>query len=115
MLNVKEKLIENLLHRQNEVQEYQLDIDNYEIAIKRLPKDYPKGHVLHNKMKDFKKSLEDLLLSCMVEQAKAITMLKVVEHRLKSEFKLKDVSKIRVLDQLQESEFELKDVSRKAR
>ena len=31
MLNVKEKLVENLLHRQNEVQEYQVDIDNYEM------------------------------------------------------------------------------------
>jgi len=115
MLNVKEKLVENLLHRQNEVQEYQVDIDNYEIAIKRLPKDFPKGHLLYSKMQDFKNQLEDLLFSCKVEQAKAITMLKVVEHRLKSEFKLKDVSKIRVIDQIQESEFELKDVNRKAR
>jgi hypothetical protein len=86
MINVKEKLLENLLHRQNEVQEYQLDIDNYEIAIERIPKDFPKGHILHSKMQDFKKSLDDLLFSSKVEQAKAITMLKVIEQRLEKEF-----------------------------
>lgn len=87
-IDVKEKLIENVLHRRDEVAGYQLDIDNYVLAIERLPNDYPIGHDLHEEMQQFKANLSDILRSSRVEQGKALTILRVLEQRLEDEFGL---------------------------
>ena len=87
-VDVKEKLIENVVHRRNEIAEYQLDIDNYVLPIERIPNDYPVGHDLYEEMSKFKSDLANILRSSRVEQGKAITILKVLEQRLKNEFGL---------------------------
>lgn len=87
-VDIKEKLIENVVHRRDEIAEYQLDIDNYVLAIERIPNDYPINHDLHEEMSTFKSDLGNILRSSRVEQGKAITILKVLEQRLKDEFGL---------------------------
>tara|TARA_R110002020_G_scaffold103185_1_gene241518 strand:+ start:128 stop:412 length:285 start_codon:yes stop_codon:yes gene_type:complete len=87
-VNVKEKLIENVVHRRDEIAEYQLDIDNYVLAVERIPNDYPIDHDLHEEMSKFKSDLANILRSSRVEQGKAITILKVLEQRLEDEFGL---------------------------
>ena len=87
-IDVKEKLVANVLHRIDEVAGYQLDIDNYVLAIERIPNDYPADHDLHEEMQEFKDNLSSILRSSRVEQGKALTILKVLEQRLKNEFGL---------------------------
>jgi hypothetical protein len=61
--------------RRREVTEYQVNIDNYRMAIERIKDDAD--------MKEFKKQLENLLSASVREQKKAQIMLDALQLQLK--------------------------------
>lgn len=70
----KELLLSALDARQREVTEYQVNIDNFGMAIERIGDDPD--------MQDFKEHLKSLLSSSIIEQKKAKIMLSVIEQQL---------------------------------
>ena len=70
----KELLLSAFDARQREVTEYQVNIDNFGMAIERIGDDPD--------MQDFKEHLKSLLSSSIVEQKKAKIMLSVIEQQL---------------------------------
>lgn len=70
----KEILVTALEARQKEVTEYQVNIDNFRLAIEKVGDD--------QELVEFKKQLEDLLKSSIYEQRKAKIMLEVVQSQL---------------------------------
>lgn len=74
--NYKSELITNAIEsRRREVTEYQVNIDNYRMAIDRIKDDA--------EMKEFKEHLENLLSASVREQRKAQLMLDVLELQSK--------------------------------
>ena len=73
----KEMLSGALIARQKEVAEYQVNIDNFKLAIDLAAQD--------SDMVDFKKQLEDLLRSNIIEQKKAKIMLQVIQMQLEND------------------------------
>ena len=61
-------------YREQEVLEYQINIDNYRLAIQKAAQDPD--------MVEFKAQLESLLTSSILEQKKAKIMLEVVTEQL---------------------------------
>jgi hypothetical protein len=61
-------------HREDEVLEYQINIDNYRLAIVKAAQDPD--------MVEFKAQLESLLTSSIIEQKKAKIMLEVLTEQL---------------------------------
>ena len=72
----KEMLITALDARQKEVTEYQVNIDNFRLAIEKIGDDA--------ELAGFKAQLEDLLKSSKFEQRKAQIMLEVIQSQLES-------------------------------
>ena len=70
----KEILSAALNGREKEVIEYQINIDNYVLAIERIGDDPD--------LQDFKARLQDLLASSRLEQKKAQVMLDVIKQQL---------------------------------
>lgn len=70
----KEILESALEHRRKEVIEYQVNIDNFRLAIERVGDD--------SDLQEFKQKLRDLLASNLLEQKKAQVMLDVIEQQL---------------------------------
>lgn len=60
--------------RIREVTEYQVNIDNYKLAIKTIGDDV--------ELQQFKNQIQQLLESCIIEQRKAQIMLDVVQSQL---------------------------------
>jgi hypothetical protein len=60
--------------RVKEVTEYQVNIDNFRLAIRRIGDDV--------EMQDFKTNLQNLLASSLLEQRKAQIMLDVIKSQL---------------------------------
>ena len=73
-MNKKDVLKQALSARIEEVAGYQLNIDNYKLAIPLAEQD--------NDLKDFSNQLKSLLATEIVEQKKAIVMLRVIEMQL---------------------------------
>ncbi len=64
--------------RRNDVMNYQINIDNFRLAIKKIEKDYmDKPHMV-----DFSYHLKNLLQSSIEEQDKEKLMLDVIEQQL---------------------------------
>jgi len=64
--------------RQREVLNYQINIDNFTLAIAKIDLEYSdKPYML-----EFSKTLSDLLQSSVVEQAKEKLMLDVIQQQL---------------------------------
>lgn len=72
----KEILLTALEGRQKEVIEYQINIDNFRLAIEKIGDDV--------ELAGFKSQLEDLLKSSRFEQRKARIMLEVIQSQLES-------------------------------
>ena len=72
----KEILKKSAEGRQTAVMDYQINIDNYKLAIKEITENY--GEDMH----DFKNRLESLLASELHEQKKEMIMLKVIKQQL---------------------------------
>ena len=60
--------------RKKEVTEYQVNIDNFTLAIDKIKDD--------SELLEFKKQLEELLRTSIYEQRKAKVMLEVIESQL---------------------------------
>ena len=61
--------------RVDEVEQYQINIDNYRLAIAEIADD-------DVELQPFKQQLQDLLKSSLLEQRKAAIMLKVIKAQL---------------------------------
>lgn len=72
----KEMLTSALEARQKEITEYQINIDNFRLAIEKIGDDA--------ELAGFKSQLEDLLKSSRFEQRKAQIMLEVIQSQLES-------------------------------
>lgn len=70
----KEILVTALEARQKEVTEYQVNIDNFRLALEKVGDD--------QELAEFKTQLEELLKSSIYEQRKAKIMLEVVQSQL---------------------------------
>jgi hypothetical protein len=70
----KEILTASLEGRKKEVTEYQINIDNFRLAIDKIGDDA--------ELAEFKTNLQNLLKSSMLEQRKAKVMLEVIESQL---------------------------------
>jgi hypothetical protein len=73
----KEMLTSAVEIRKKEIMEYQINIDNFRLAIDLAAQD--------PEMEDFKKQLEDLLRSNTIEQKKAKIMLQVIQQQLEND------------------------------
>ena len=73
----KEMLTTALDARKKEIIDYQVNIDNFKLAIDLAAQDPD--------MADFKKQLEDLLRSNIIEQKKAKIMLQVIQMQLEND------------------------------
>ena len=69
-----------LEHRQREVMHHQINIDNYQLAIKEIETKHPEDAA----MLDFAHRLQELLASSIVEQAKEVIMRDVIAKQLAS-------------------------------
>lgn len=69
-----EMLTTSLDARKKEVTEYQVNIDNFRLAIEEIGDD--------EQLQEFKQQLEGLLASSMLEQRKANIMLTVIQKQL---------------------------------
>jgi hypothetical protein len=61
--------------REKEITEYQVNIDNFRLAIEEIGED--------EQLQEFKQNLEGLLASSLLEQKKAKVMLTVIQKQLK--------------------------------
>jgi hypothetical protein len=73
-MDKKEILTNSLTHRQEEVANYQLNIDNYILALELAKQD--------DDLAPFVEQLEELLRTSIFEQKKAKIMLQVIEKQL---------------------------------
>jgi hypothetical protein len=73
-MDKKEILTNSLTHRQGEVANYQLNIDNYILAIELAKQD--------DDLVPFVEQLKELLRTSIFEQKKAKIMLQVIEKQL---------------------------------
>jgi hypothetical protein len=62
--------------REKEITEYQVNIDNFRLAIEEIGNDAD--------LQEFKQNLENLLASSLLEQKKAAVMLRVIKRQLES-------------------------------
>jgi len=67
----KEMLMNNLDARKREVMDYQINIENFQLALKEIEND--------SSMNEFKQRIEQLLAEHIREHKKASIMLKVLE------------------------------------
>lgn len=65
-------------HREREVMHYQINIDNYRLAIAEIEE----SHASEPHMQDFADKLRELLAASKIEQAKEQIMLKVIKAQL---------------------------------
>ena len=72
----REILTTALEGRERELIEYQVNIDNYRLAIERIGDD--------EELQDFKKQLQNLLSSSLLEQKKSRIILEVIQSQLDS-------------------------------
>ena len=84
MVNLEEERIKILTdaheHRQREVMHYQINIDNYTLALAEIEANYPENE----SMGAFADQLRDLLASSIIEQAKEIILRDVIAKQLGS-------------------------------
>jgi len=67
----KELLVTNLEARRKEVMDYQINIENFQLALKEIEND--------SSMNEFRQRLEQLLMEHIREHKKSSVMLKVLE------------------------------------
>jgi hypothetical protein len=72
----KEMLTTSLDARKKEVTEYQVNIDNFRLAIEKINDD--------TELAEFKSHLQNLLKSSILEQRKAKIMLEVIQSQLEN-------------------------------
>jgi hypothetical protein len=79
-MNKKEILIPALAHREAEVFQHQINIDNYMLAIAEIDTNYADDEAIQ----EFRIRLADLLASSIIEQRKEIIMRDVIAKQLEN-------------------------------
>lgn len=77
-----EILTEALSARKDEILGYQINIDNYRLAIEKIDREHGGTSPLDIAMKEFRQQLDGLLQSSLIEQRKAKIIHDVIEQQL---------------------------------
>lgn len=81
-MDKKETLTHALAARVDEVSHYQINIDNYKHAIDKIDNRYTGESNLDKAMQEFRKTLQELHDSSVIEREKARIMLEVIQEQL---------------------------------
>lgn len=81
-MNKEETLKTALSSRIEEVLHYQINIDNYSSAMKKIEARYTGDSDLDKGMRDFYKTLKSLYDTSVIEQEKAKLMLEVIQDQI---------------------------------
>jgi hypothetical protein len=81
-MTTTEILATNLAARDEEVLGYQINIDNYRLAIAKIAIEHTGESVLDQAMQEFAKQLEESLQQNIIEQRKAIIIRDVIADQL---------------------------------
>jgi len=81
-MNKQEILTQALNQRHQEILEYQINIDNYTLAIEKINKEHIGESPIDEAMMEFKAQLEGLLQSSLIEQRKAMIIRDVIQDQL---------------------------------
>jgi len=81
-MDTTEILTTNLAARDEEVLGYQINIDNYRLAIAKIAIEHTGDSLLDQAMQEFAKQLEESLQQNIIEQRKAIIIRDVIADQL---------------------------------
>jgi hypothetical protein len=81
-MNTFEILTANLAAREDEIVGYQINIDNYRLAVAKIALEHTSDSILDVAMQEFATQLEDNLQQNMIEQRKAIIIRDVIADQL---------------------------------
>jgi hypothetical protein len=81
-MNITEILTTNLAARDEEVLGYQINIDNYRLAIAKIAIEHTGDSNLDLAMQEFAQQLEESLQQNIIEQRKAIIIRDVIADQL---------------------------------
>lgn len=82
-MNIKETLQQALTQRQDEIDLYQINIDNFSKSIKIIDDKYGENHFLHEEMQQYKASLQKMLSENILNREKIVILKTAIEQRLK--------------------------------
>lgn len=80
----KETLQEALTGRDEEIENYQLNIDNYRLAIAKIAAEHAGSSEMDMAMREFSAHLDALLKSSLIEQRKAQIIRDVIAAQLEN-------------------------------
>ena len=81
-MNTTEILTANLAAREDEIVGYQINIDNYRLAVAKIAMEHTSDSALDVAMQEFATQLEDNLQQNMIEQRKAMIIRDVIADQL---------------------------------
>lgn len=81
-MNTTEILTANLAARVDEIVGYQINIDNFRLAIAKIAKEHTGDSVLDLAMQEFAKQLEESMQQNIIEQRKAMIIHDVIADQL---------------------------------
>jgi hypothetical protein len=81
-MTITEILATNLAARDEEVLGYQINIDNYRLAIAKIAIEHTGDSALDQAMQEFAQQLEESLQQNIIEQRKAIIIRDVIADQL---------------------------------
>lgn len=81
-MNTAEILTANLDARNDEILGYQINIDNYRLAVAKIALDHTGDTVLDLAMQEFAQQLEESMQQNIIEQRKAIIIRDVIADQL---------------------------------
>ena len=84
MITKQETLNKALAARKEEVMSYQINIDNYKLAMEKIEQRHAGTDSIDVAMREFHMRLKDLHGTSVVEQAKAKLMLEVICEQLEA-------------------------------
>jgi hypothetical protein len=81
-MNITEILATNLAARDEEILGYQINIDNYRLAIAKIALEHTGDTILDQAMQEFAQQLEESMQQNIIEQRKAIIIRDVIADQL---------------------------------
>lgn len=82
IMTKSEILTEALSARKDEILGYQINIDNYRLAMEKIDREHGGTTELDAAMREFRQQLDGLLQSSLIEQRKAQIIHDVIEMQL---------------------------------
>ncbi len=83
-MNKQQILSEALAARDDEITGYQINIDNYRLAIEKIAKEHTGRSAMDEAMQAFSNNLRELLQSSLIEQRKAQIIRDVIAAQLEA-------------------------------